>query len=390
MAKNQQIILISGEASGDLHGAHLVEQLKKLKPNIAFSGLGGPKMEQAGVKLYEDLTRFAVVGFVEVLKHLRDFKRIFKMILNQIEALQPAAVILIDYPGFNLRLAKAIKTKWPHLKIIYYISPQIWAWKENRVQLIRSVVDKMLVILPFEKEFYAKHGINVEFVGHPLLEYLQNTNTSDYFFQKYNLSKDKYTIALLPGSRQKEVEKLLPIMLKTAQLLYQDNNKLQFILIQAPTVEKTVINDCLADTTIPVKVIAKENYEAIHAAQLCIVASGTATLEIAIQQKPMVIIYKTSFLTWLMAKCLVKIPYIGLVNVIAQKKIVPELIQSDADPVKIARELKDLYSNELRLADMKSELKKVRMSLGNLKASETAAKNIIDFIPELNDSPSQK
>ena len=187
-------MIVAGEASGDLHGSHLVESLKKLQPGITFSGLGGPLLHKAGVELYEDLTRLAVVGFWEVLKHFKDFQRIFEMMLSKIKEARPAAVILIDYPGFNLRLAREIKKAGIPTKVIYYISPQVWAWKESRIKLIKKVCDHMLVILPFEKEFYARRGMNVEFIGHPLLDSIKITQPPEKFLVSRGLSTQQSTI----------------------------------------------------------------------------------------------------------------------------------------------------------------------------------------------------
>lgn len=380
MKNPKHIILIAGEASGDLHGARLIESLKKLDPALTFAGIGGPLMRGQGMVLYEDLTQMAVVGFIEVLKHYQSFKKIFDTILVKIETVRPDAVVLIDYPGFNLRLARAIKQKGIKTKIIFYISPQVWAWKESRTKLIQKVVDKMLVILPFEKEFYAKRGVSVEFVGHPLLDSIKITKNREEFLTAIGLSERNYTIALLPGSREQEVLKLLPLMIKAGEILYQKNCRLQFLLIKAPTISAEMAQKCLKGTTLPVKIVLFENYNAINASQICMVASGTATLETAILQKPMVIIYKTSLLTWMLAKMIIKIPCIGLVNIVAGKKIVEELVQFDATPQNIANEIESLCTNEPKIAEIKSELKKVRELLGTPGASNKAAEIIMKEI----------
>ncbi len=221
----KHLVLIAGEASGDLHGAHLVAAIKEITPSTVFSGLGGPQMEARGVHLYDDLTKLAVVGFWEVLKHYRDIRQIFHHILNKIEAIKPAAVILIDYPGFNLRLAKELKKR--HIKVIYYISPQVWAWKKNRVYAIQNTVDKMLVIFPFEKEFYSRFNIDVACVGHPLVDVVKPQTPKNKFLKFLNFSDEHLTIALLPGSRQKEIENLLPAMLCAADILNKEFSEIQ-------------------------------------------------------------------------------------------------------------------------------------------------------------------
>ncbi len=373
----KHIIIVAGETSGDIHGANLVRAIKQLAPDVSISGLGGPLMRVAGVDLYEDITNLAVVGFVEVLQHLEEFKRLFNLILKKIKTLQPEAVILIDYPGFNLRLAREIKALGIYTKVIYYISPQVWAWKEDRVQQLKENVNKLLVILPFEKDFYQKHGIDAEFVGHPLLDRVKINRNPEEFLNIIGLSPNSYTITLMPGSRSQEVDNLLPVMLQAAQMLYNENNRFQFILVKAPSVDRRVINDYMQVVRIPLKVVTEDVYDAINASQFCWVASGTATLEIALFQKPMIILYKTSFSTWFMAKFLVKLPMIGLANIVAGKKVVPELIQSDATGPKLLSTMKAIYTDEIKIAEIKLQLKRVRELLGQPGASYRAAEAIV-------------
>ena len=373
-------MIVAGETSGDMHAAHLIEELKRLDPALTFSGLGGPQMQNAGVELYKDLTQIAVVGFFEVLKHFWAFKKAFELFLEKVKEHKPAAVILIDYPGFNLRLAKELKKL--NTKVIYYISPQVWAWKENRVYHIQKYVDKMLVLFQFEKNFYARHGINVEFVGHPLIDTVVPTTSREYFLKAQELDPAKTTVGLLPGSRVKEIEKHLPIMLEAAKILTQDFPNLQFILVKAPNISLPIINQLTADhrplTTF--KIYENQPYDAINACDACLVSSGTATLEVALLEKPMVVIYKTSFLTWGLAKCLVKIQNIGLVNVVAGKRVVPECVQFQATGTHIAAQLKPILENKTLSTQIKSELQKVRASLGLPGASHRAAEVITKFL----------
>ena len=374
---SKHIIIVAGEASGDLHAAHLVEAIKSQNSQITFSGLGGPQMEKAGVELYEDLTQISVVGFFEVLKHFNEFKRIFHLILGKIRERKPTAVVLVDYPGFNLCLAREVKKLG--VKVIYYISPQVWAWKENRVKLIKKYTDCMLVLFPFEKEFYAKHGVDVTFVGHPLLDTLKIKIPREQLLKSLNLS-ERFTIGLLPGSRQKEVENLLPAMLAAAKILNQEFPAIQFLLIKASTIPIAILQKYIVDLRIPLKIVENATYEGINASDICLVTSGTATFETALLEKPMVVAYKTSFFTWLLARWLIKIPYIAMANVMAGKKIVPECIQFDANGPKIAQELKNIFTDEIRIAEIKSELKKMRESLGEGGASVRAAKEILKMV----------
>ncbi len=378
MEKQKHLIVVAGEASGDMHAAHLVSAIRTLNPSIKFSGVGGEQMQNAGVELYENLADLAVVGFIEVIKHFGEFQRIFNLIIKKVEETKADAVILVDYPGFNLRLAKALKEK--KIKVIYYISPQVWAWKENRIAFIKQYTDRMLVFFQFEKEFYAQRGVTVDFVGHPLLDTVKVKAPRDVLLQIANLPQNKLTLGLLPGSRQKEVATLLPVMLRAAEILYQENNKLQFLVLKASTISEEEIKSFTGRVSFPVTIVKDQTYDGINACSVCMVASGTATLETAILEKPMVVVYKTSLFTWALAKLFVKIPYIGLVNVVAGKKIVPECIQFNANPKKIAAELKAIFSDEIKIAEIKLQLKKVRESLGEGGASRRAAEIIVKAI----------
>ena len=367
-------MIVAGEASGDMHAAHLVKEIQKLNPNITFSGLGGQAMKSQGVVLYEDLTRIAVIGFVEVLKHYAEFKRIFNLFLQKAKEVRPAAVILVDYPGFNLRLARELKNL--NIKIIYYISPQVWAWKENRVEDIRKFTDKMLVLFQFEEKFYAKRNLKVAFVGHPLIDLVESQTAN----QPHSDPRKPLTIGILPGSRDKEINSLLPVMLEAASLLREQLPPVEFLLLKAPTISESLLQKFTRAWSMPVTIVKKNIYQGIAQCDLCMVASGTATLEVALLNKPMVIVYKTSFLTWLLAKFLIKIPYIGLVNVVAQKKIVPECIQFDATGAKIARELLAIYQSPSKVSQIKAELAKVRSSLGQAGAGKRAAQEVLKEI----------
>jgi len=377
MGQNNHLIIVAGETSGDNHAAHLVEAIKDLDPKITFSGLGGPKMQTAGVEIYEDLTKFAVVGFVEVLRHLGAFRKAFRLIIEKVKETKASAVILIDYPGFNLRLAKELKKL--NIKVIYYISPQVWAWKENRVKLIREVVDKMIVLFPFERDFYHRHGLEVSYVGHPLLSTVCVKTSKENVLEKLGLSPTKTTIGLLPGSRIKEIKSLLPVMIKSAKLLYQENPALQFIIIKAPGIDLELFKKYLPKE-FSVRIFDENFYDGINATDACMVASGTATLETALLKKPMVVIYKTSLITWALAKLLIKIPYIGLVNVVAGEKIVPECIQFDATPKEISNTLKEILPPSSRHAAIAQALSQVKHSLGDPGANTRAAREIIKFL----------
>ncbi len=374
----RHIILVAGEASGDMHAAHLVEELKNLDPSITFSGIGGPKMMAAGVEIYEDLTPMAVIGFIEVIKHYPKIKKTFDLILDKVRQIKPSVVVLVDYPGFNLRLAAKVKEQG--FKVIYYISPQVWAWKENRVHQIKKHVDQMLVLFPFERDFYARFDIEAQHVGHPLVDTVKAQYPKDEFRKIHGLSSEKLTIGILPGSRQNEIKNLLPVMLEAAEILSKEFANLQFLIMKAPTIAKADIECHIPQTLSSTRIIEEQTYDGINVCDLCMVASGTATLETAILQKPMVVVYKTSFVTWMLAKWFVKIPYIGLVNVVAGGKIVPECLQFQATGVQIAHELRDIFTDELKIAEIKINLKKIKDALGCGGSSRRAAQEILKTI----------
>ncbi len=373
-------MIVAGEASGDAHASHLVKELQYLNSDFTFSGLGGPKMKEAGVEIDEDLTRFAVVGFVEVLKHYGEFQRCLNLFIKKVRDRKPIAIILVDYPGFNLHLAAKLRTTFfsPYQgKIIYYISPQVWAWKENRVEAIKKNVNRMLVLFEFEKQFYWDRGMKVDFVGHPLVDAVQVSAPKEEIFNKIGLEDKKVTVGLLPGSREKEVTTLFPIMVEAAKILYRKNHDLQFLVLKTPDLPLTLFEDILGRHDLPIKILEGHYYNGINACDMCMVASGTATLETALLNKPMVVVYKTSFATWALAKFLIKIPYIGLVNIVAGEKIVPECIQFDATGSKIAEELNNIWLNPSKMHEMINNLERIRSALGSTGASRRAAEIIM-------------
>ncbi|HSV43593.1 MAG TPA: lipid-A-disaccharide synthase [Candidatus Bathyarchaeia archaeon] len=377
-SKTKHIMIVAGEVSGDIHAASLVRELKHLDPSLTFSGLGGMHLAQEGVQLYEDLTKMAVIGFVEVIKHFWELRRLFYLFLEYAVALKPAVVILVDYPGFNLRLAKALKKHG--IKVIYYVSPQIWAWKEKRIELIKKVTDRMLVFFDFEKEFYEERGMYVDFVGHPLIDHIHiNTSRHDLLASK-GLNPNNPTIGIIPGSRDKEIETLLPAMVEAAGIIMQRIPNVQFLLTKAANISIVKINKHVLNRNIPIAVIENEFHNTIHACDICMVTSGTATLETALLEKPMVIVYKTSWITYMIGRLLVKIKWIGLANIISQKDIVPECIQAQATGPAIAHKLLELYTDPFKMETTINELKEVKKKLGGSGASRRAAEIVMKEI----------
>ena len=376
----KKILVVAGEASGDLHAASLVSALKKTNPEIKFFGLGGKHMREVGVEIVYDLTTLAVVGFFEILKNYAHFKKIFDSLVQKIKQVRPDAAILIDYPGFNLRLARELKKEG--IKVIYFISPQVWAWGKKRITFIRKNIDLMLVLFKFEEILYADGSFNVKFVGHPLLDIVKSTMDRPQLLDSIGFKNNLSTIALLPGSREREIINHLPVMLAAAQEIYKTNKNTQFLICQAQTVARQLMKDIIDRTKIdfPYKILDDQTYDGINASDLVLVASGTATLETAVLNRPMIIIYKVSFLTWVLAKLFIKIPYIGLVNVVAGQKIVPELIQFDATPRKISKLALELLNDTKRREKICAELYALKNSLGIPGASLRAAEEVTKFL----------
>ena len=346
-----QYYIIAGEASGDLHGSNLLKELKSLDSNASFRCWGGDKMEAAGATLVKHYKDLAFMGFIEVAKNLRTIFKNLDFCKNDILAHRPDVLILIDYPGFNLRIAKWAKQQ--DIKVIYYISPQVWAWKESRVKGIKKYVDKMLVILPFEKDFYKKWQYDVEYVGHPLVQVIEEfkarqlKNTGD---KKETVFNHKNIIALLPGSRKQEIVKKLPIMLQVAN----DYSEYSFVVAKAPGLEESFYNELLAPYN-NVSSVVNKTYELLSHSKAALVTSGTATLETALFNVPEVICYKGSSISYQIAKRLIKIKYICLVNLIMDKEIVKELIQDELTVENIKTELTKILFDVNKLQQLQKD-----------------------------------
>jgi len=376
-----KLMIIAGEASGDLQAANLIKSLKQINPHIEIFGMGGKKMQAEGVEIIHDITGLAVVGFFEVLKHFVTFKKIFNDLENILETRKPDAVILVDYPGFNLRFAKVIKEK--NIPVIYYISPQIWAWGENRIHEIKKCVDKMIVVFGFEENIYKEAGVKVSFVGHPFLDIVKPLWKREETIKTCHLKHDSIKIALMPGSRKKEIEKHLPAMLKACEIIKKKFSNAEFIISRIKELDQRLYNKIIHKSKIKPHSLDDKPYEVMDIADLVIVSSGSATLEVAIMGKPMVIVYKTSFLTWFLAKYLIKIPNIGLVNIVAGQRIVPELVQFKATPKNIAKESLDILTSHKKIHEIKENLEKVKSKLGETNASSRAAHAIHKFLSPL-------
>ncbi len=371
-----RIMIIAGEASGDLHGAGVVSELKHRHPEAEIFGIGGDKMQNAGMRLIYHINEVSVMGFWEVVKHLHIIRSVEKAMLVIAQAKKPDVILLIDYPGFNLRFAEKVRSVGS--KIVYYISPQVWAWNSGRVKKMKGLIDKMLVVFPFEEEIYKKEGIPVEFVGHPLLEVLQETQGKKEFCTRYELDETKPIVGLFPGSRRQEIERIFPTMLGAARILY-GADEAQTVVGVASVLDMEYMKSFLRGD-FPVQLLQHATYDAMANVDVALVTSGTATLETAFYQTPMVVVYKTSWLTYWIGRMLVKVKNIGLVNIVAGKQIVPELIQGNVKPLRLAVEAAAMLEDKARQHRIKQELSLIRTKLGTAGASLRVVDTVCNII----------
>ncbi len=370
MESKRPFFILSGEQSGDIHGALLMKAMKNVNPQCSFIGIGGHAMEAEGLTSLFPLEKMSVMGFVEVLKHLSFLKNVKREVLTQIKQQNPQRIILIDYPGFNLRLAEKVKKQF-NIPITYYISPQIWAWKENRIEKIRQFVDQMLVIFPFEKQWYKDRGITVDWVGHPYVEEWDKKDKSA-LKEKLGLDKDKLLLTLFPGSRKQELTSHLDLCIKSATKIVDNNNDVQVALGLSKNLD---VNNFHIPKFIHIE---KEHPQlALEAADVAIVASGTSTLEATIYGTPLVVIYKMNPISWYLSKKMVKSSYAAMPNIIANRKIVPELLQEHATVAHVVEQVERIMRPCLARDNMLSNLTDVRISLGDGMASTHAAKLIL-------------
>jgi lipid-A-disaccharide synthase len=367
------IMIVAGEASGDMHGARLVAAMREQAPDLAVCGIGGPALAEQGVEILYDSAQLAVVGIVEVISHFRFIREAMHALEKRLREQPPSLLILIDYPDFNLILAK--KAKRLGIPVFYYISPQVWAWRSGRVKTIKARADRLAVILPFEKEFYKKRGMAVDFVGHPLMDAVHATQTRADFLHSLGLAPESTVIGILPGSRRREIAGMLPVFLAAAKQMRERLAKPVFLLPLAPTLsEDDLLANGLADAGVEVRVIRENRYDLMGACDAVMAASGTVSLELAILNVPMVISYRVSPLTYFLGRRLIKVQYASLVNLVAGREVVPELLQDEAVPEKIADATLRLIENQAERARMLAGLAEVRERLGGPGASERSAR----------------
>ena len=397
MAEHKKILVVAGEASGDQHAARLVAAIKAKEPRAEFFGIGGEAMAAQGVRLICHASELAVMGLSEVVGRLGAVLRALRDVRRALKAERPALVILVDFPDFNFWVARL--AKFYRAPVLYYISPQVWAWRTYRVRTIARLVDRMVVIFPFEAEFYRQRGVPVTYVGHPMLEGLPPLVDRRGLLTQWGLDPERLTLALLPGSRTSEIDRHLPMMLAGARLIHAAIPQAQFLLPLASTAPAELVKAMVAEvaerngeqppSAVPaparapmphfIKIIHGQSYEALAAAHLAVVASGTATVEAALAATPTVIVYRVSPLTFRVARSLVRVPHVGMANLLASERLFPELIQNDFTPARLAQEVLALIADRARLKSIFQGLARVITRLQGPGASARAAQVALDL-----------
>ena len=378
MSDVDEIFIVAGEPSGDLIGSLLVNRLLKLDPELKISGIGGDQMEKAGAEIVTNIVRdLAIIGFVEVVTKFPQIRRLFYGTIAELKRRRPKVLVLIDYPGFNLRLAEAAHGLG--ITVVYYVIPQVWAWHASRIHKIRKYVDRALVIFPFEEALLKKAGAKVDHVGHPLMDIMIVTMDRDEVYREFKFDPSKKLIGLLPGSREREVDALLPVMLEAAEKIQAKMPDVQFVLPRASTVSRGKIDRYLEASSVDVRVIDSFRYNVRSAMDFAIVASGTATLETGLLLCPMVIVYRMAYPTWFIAKMLVKIPFAGLINIVAGDGVVPELLQDQCTAENMAYHVLRILGDPREVEKVKYQLSRVKEKLGGAGASLRAAEKVLEL-----------
>jgi lipid-A-disaccharide synthase len=373
------ICFVAGDPSGDAHAARLIEALKSRVPSLTFSALGGPAMQRAGASLLDDLTATAAIGPFDAARHLAKFRNAKRLLEEHLKRQPTDLVILVDFGDFNLPVIAPLVNRY-HIPMVYYISPQLWAWGRWRLRYIRRYIQRMIVFFSFEEAFYQREGIPVTWVGHPLIEAAHPSLSRNEAIERFGLNLWRTTVGLLPGSREREIARHLPLMLKAASRIAWKMPGVQFLLPRAPGVDRSSLDAHLEGACVDVIVGEGSVYDALSVMEAAIVASGTATLDAALCGVPMAVVYRTSWLTYLAARSVIRIPHIALVNVIADRAIVPEFVQHHANPTRIARTIVELLRNDEQREAMKAGLRKLRSGLGPPGAINRAASVILEML----------
>ncbi|HNV69167.1 MAG TPA: lipid-A-disaccharide synthase [Candidatus Ozemobacteraceae bacterium] len=373
MTNPKRLFFVAGEHSGDLHGSLIISHLKRFDPTLRIEGIGGPLMQSVGCENLHCIDELAVIGFIEVLKNFRRLYDIFNDVRRHLEETRPDLLILIDYPGFNVRLAEAAKAMG--IRVLYYICPQVWAWHASRVNKITRVINEAVVVFAFEEAIWKQAGATVSWHGHPLIDIVKASTDRQTFRAELSLG-DGPVVSLLPGSREQEIHYILPLLLDTAALILKDRPSSRFLLPLAGTIDDGLIQPHLRNRSLPLQILRGRTYDAVASSDLALVASGTATLETAILGTPLIVVYQTNLFTSVLSKFLVQSPHIGLPNVVAGRQVVPEFIRWNFTPANVAREALSLLANPDRLQKMRAELGDVRRTLGQPGAGERVAEHI--------------
>ncbi len=380
MSQSLNVMMVAGERSGDVYGAELASALRARLKAVEIFGCGGEAMRRAGVETIVDAHKISMIGIVEILSGLPRAYRAFRSMVEEVDRRKPQLGVLIDFPDFNLRLAKKLKER--NIPVVYFVSPQIWAWRAGRVKQLKAAIDKMLCIFDFEESIYRKAGIPVEYVGHPLVDLVRPHLSREEFFIKAGLDPGTTTVALLPGSRKSEVSHNLPTMLDAASRLAL-TRQIQFVVAAAPTLDAARLESMLVRCYVgraTVRAVSEATYDALQHSDLAVVASGTATLEAALRERPMVVVYRVSPLTWLLGKFLVHVPFYSMVNLLAERPIVTELIQHDFSAQKLSSRIEYLLDHPEARAEMIKALGAVKARLGPGGAIERAARAVLGVL----------
>ncbi len=370
------LLMVAGEASGDLHGSRLLSELRELAPGLRPFGLGGDELQAAGLESFGHSAEIAVVGITEAVRILGRARKIYDRLLEEVDRRRPRAAVLIDFPEFNLRLARALKDKG--VRVVYYISPQVWAWRRGRVKTIAERVHKMLVLFPFELEFYRERNVRTACVGHPLVDEVPDLPQA---WDAEDGEPERYRVALLPGSRPSEVRSLLPPLLEAAAGLAGEL-PVDFRLILAPTLPRDRVEALLAGAAVAPAIVTSDRFRALADCHLALCASGTATLEVGLLGTPMIVVYRVGGWTYRLGQLLVKLPDISLVNLVLGRRAVPELIQRGASPEAIRREALAILRDRGRVREMRAALAELRGKLGTGGASRRAALEVHEVLLE--------
>jgi lipid-A-disaccharide synthase len=368
--REKQIMLVVGEASADIYGAHLVKALRRREPTLKAYGVAGEQLGQTDFEALFGVSKLTGMGFIELAGNLGNVWRAYRLLRRTLRQRRPNLLILLDFPEFNLRLAKLAKSL--QIPVLYYVSPQIWAWRRGRVRQIARWVDQMAVVFPFEVPFYERHGVKVTFVGHPLLDTVRAEENREKVLLRLGMDPAKPAIALLPGSRHREVSYHLPVMVEASSRLLRERD-VQFLVIRASTVDAGEIRSIIAKSGLKMAIVDEARYDAVNATDLVWTASGTATLETALLRKPMIIVYRLSWLTYGLARLLVRVDHIGMVNLVAGERLVPELVQSELTPARLVEESRTLLDNVSVRSQIIEKLSKLRAKLGFSGAAEKVA-----------------